>query len=76
MIREAIKSDWNDAKNDRRCELIDKEIEGTLSPAEIRELEELQTQMLSYRRKVAPLPLKEVQELHQQLLNKAAEQED
>ncbi len=67
---------WNDAKNDRRCELIDKEIEGTLLPAEKRELEELQRQMRAYRRKVAPLPLKEVQRLHQQLLKKAAEQED
>ena len=62
-------SDWTDAKNDRRCELIDKEIEGTLLPAEKRELEELQSQMLAYRRKVAPLPLKEAQRLHQHLLN-------
>ena len=69
-------SDWTDAKNDRRCELIDKEIEGTLLPAEKRELEELQRQMLAYRRKVAPLPLKEAQRLHQQLLKKAAEQVD
>ena len=70
------KLNWNDTKNDRRCELIDKEIEGTLLPAEKRELEELQRQMLAYRRKVAPLPLKEAQRLHQQLLKKAAEQVD
>ena len=70
------KSDWNDAKNDRRCELIDKEIEGTLLPVEKRELEELQRQMLAYRRKIAPLPLKEAQRLHQQLLKKAAKLED
>ncbi len=70
------KSDWNDAKNDRRCELIDKEIEGTLLPVEKRELEELQRQMLAYRRKVAPLQLKGAQRLHQQLLKKAAERED
>lgn len=70
------KSDWNDAKNERRCELIDKEIEGTLLSVEEHELEELQRQMLAYRRKVAPLPLKEAQRLHQQLLKKAAEQED
>ncbi len=55
---------WNDAKNDRRCDLIDKEIEGTLLAVEKRELETLQRQMLAYRRKVAPLPLKEVRELH------------
>lgn len=47
---------WNDTKNDRRCELIDKEIEGTILPAEQRDLEELQRQMLAYRRKFAPLP--------------------
>ncbi len=68
------KLDWNDAKNDRRCDLIDKEIEGTLLPTETCELAELQRQMLAYRRKVAPLPLKEAQELHQQLLRRAAEQ--
>jgi len=67
--------DWNDAKNDRRCDLIDKEIEGTLLPAEKRELAQLQRQMLAYRRKVAPLPLKEAQRLHQHLLMKAAERE-
>lgn len=67
--------DWNDAKNDRRCDLIDKEIEGTLLLAEKRELEKLQRQMLAYRRKVAPLPLKEAQRLHQHLLMKAAERE-
>ena len=64
----------NDAKNDRRCKLIDKEIDGTLLPTEERELAELQRQMLAYRRKVAPLPLKEAQRVHQQLLEKAAEQ--
>ena len=69
-------SNWNDAKNHRRCELIDKEIEGKLSPAGKHELEELQRQMLAYRRKVAPLPLKEARRLHQQLLKKAAEEED
>lgn len=67
---------WNDAKNDRRCDLIDKEIEGTLFGAEKRELETLQKQMRAYRRKVAPLPLKEVRELHQHLLKKAAEKKD
>ena len=68
--------EWNDAKNDRRCDLIDKDIEGTILPAEKRELERLQGQMLAYRHKVAPLPLKEVQELHQQLLKKAAERDN
>ena len=70
---EGVTTTWNDAKNDRRCELIDKEvasfascctshttrpdIEGTLSSNEKDELAELQNQMLAYRRKVAPLPM-------------------
>ena len=62
---------WNDAKNDRRCELIDKEIEGTLLPSEKREVEELQRQMLAYRRKVAPLPLEEVLENHRRFKEKS-----
>ncbi len=50
---------WSDAKNDRRCDLIDQEIDGTLLPAEKRELEKLQRQMRAYRREVAPLPIEE-----------------
>lgn len=68
-------ADWTDEKNDRRCELIDKEIEGTIRPFEKRELAVLQQQMLAYRRKNAPLPLKEAQALHQELLKKAGELE-
>lgn len=45
-----------EAKNNRRCDLIDKEIAGTLSSDEQVELEQLQTEMLAYRHKVAPLP--------------------
>ncbi len=65
--------DWNEEKNDRRCELIDKKIEGLLDENEKQELEDLQNQMLAFRRKVAPLPLQEVRELHQELMMKAAQ---
>lgn len=68
--------DWTDEKNERRCKLIDKEIDEKLSYAENLELEKLQKEMLAYRRRVAPLPLKEAQKLHQHLLNKATEHED
>lgn len=54
---------WNDKLNKRRFELIDKEIYGSLTEAEVTELKTLQEQMLAYRRKVAPLPLKETQAL-------------
>jgi len=53
--------DWTDEKNDRRCELIDKEIEGVIEPFEKLELATLQQQMSAYRQKNAPLPLKEAQ---------------
>jgi hypothetical protein len=62
---------WTDAKNQRRADLIDKKIAGTIMPEESAELEDLQGQMLAYRRKVAPLPLEDVRRLHQELLSKA-----
>jgi hypothetical protein len=64
--------EWTDAKNARRCGLIDKEIAGTLSPAEAQELDRLQRDMLAYRDRVAPWPLAEARRLHQELLHKAA----
>src|SRR5262249_10026526 len=64
-------STWTDAQNDRRCDLIDKEIEGTITPDEAQELYVLQQEMLRYRRRVAPLPLEDARRLHQELLQKA-----
>src|SRR5205823_1100757 len=63
--------EWTKAKNERRCDLIDKEIEGTLTPAEAVELQALQRAMLAYRNKVAPLPIAAVRKLHDELLAKA-----
>jgi hypothetical protein len=63
------KSEWTEAKDERRCGLIDREIAGVLSAEEQVELVELQEQMLEYRRKVAPLPLRQAQLLHRQLLS-------
>jgi hypothetical protein len=64
--------EWDTAKDARRCELIDREIAGTLNPDEAAELRALQSVMLRHRQKVAPLPLKEARQLHQELLAKAA----
>jgi len=61
---------WTDAKNDRRCDLIDKEIDGKLTPAEAVELHGLQQEMLRYRHKVAPLPIAAARKLHKELLGK------
>ena len=63
--------EWTEAKNERRCDLIDKEIDGTLTPAEAVELQSLQRAMLAYRNKVAPLPIAAVRKLHDELLAKA-----
>jgi hypothetical protein len=66
-------TDWSENKNDRRCELIDRQIEGTLSPTEATELEDLQEQMLRYRHRVAPLPMARARKLLEDLERKAAQ---
>jgi hypothetical protein len=64
-------SAWSEAKNARRCALIDKEIDGALSAGEAVELHSLQREMLAHRRKVAPLPLAEARKLRQELQAKS-----
>jgi len=53
---------------------VDKDIDGTISLVEKGELDQLQAEMLAYRRQVAPLPLEDLRTLHQQLLRQASEQ--
>lgn len=65
------KSAWTDAKNERRCELIDRKYDGKLTAEEAAELALLQDQALRYRQRVAPLPLDAARRLHQKLLLKA-----
>ena len=67
----ATASDWTDAKNDRRCELIDRKYAGTLTPEQTIELHTLQEEMHRFLDRVAPLPLSETRRLHQDLLRKA-----
>lgn len=62
---------WTKEKNARRCELIDREIDGKLKPEEAIELRRLQAEMLRYRQKVAPLPIEDARKLHQELLERA-----
>jgi hypothetical protein len=73
IIAEPVEANdaWSEAKNARRCALIDKEIDGRLSAAEAVELHRLQREMLAHRHTVAPLPLAEARQLHQKLLAKA-----
>ena len=59
---------WTEDRNERRCELIDKDIEGTHTEAEKWELERLQDCFHEYLDTVAPPPLEGAQRLHRQLL--------
>jgi hypothetical protein len=63
--------EWTDAKNRRRCELIDRKYDSGLTPTEEAELAALQTAMQRHVDRVAPLPLEAARTLHQQLLDKA-----
>jgi hypothetical protein len=74
MTRAPSEREWTEKKNQRRCHLVDKEIDGTISVAEKVELDQLQAEMLAYRRKVAPLPLEDLRKLHQELLQQASDQ--
>jgi hypothetical protein len=62
---------WTHEKNARRCALIDREIDSGLTSEHAKELEALQREMLQHRREVAPLPLEDARQLHQELLAKA-----
>lgn len=66
---------WTEEKNVRRCDLIDKQIEGTIAPAELRELDELQSQLRRHLDEVAPFDLAGAQRIHRQLLQKKRESE-
>ena len=54
-------SEWTEAKNDRRCDLIDKGMDRSMTLDESAEFDDLQRQMLEHRRRVAPLPIAEAQ---------------
>jgi hypothetical protein len=73
--RKSASLQWTERKNARRSELIDREIEGALTPDEAVELHQLQ-EMLRYQNKVAPWPIQTARKLHQQLLEKAAKAQD
>ena len=68
----ATEDEWNDAKNVRRCALIDQEFDGGVTPEEMNELADLQEQMIRFRDKVAPMPSEDARRLHQELLMKTA----
>jgi hypothetical protein len=58
---------WTEAKNQRRCDLIDRKYAVGLTPAETVELDRLQDEMLRHRHRVAPIPLEDARCLYQGL---------
>jgi hypothetical protein len=61
---------WTDELNARRCDLIDRQIEGIITPVELQELDGLQAQLRRYLDQNAPFDLAGAQRIHQQLLRK------
>jgi hypothetical protein len=64
-------TEWNDLKNARRFELIERDIAGTIAADELLELELLQEELQRHVERVAPLPMDYARQLHQELLAKA-----
>jgi hypothetical protein len=62
---------WTEARNARRSDLIDREIDGTLTAEEAVELHGLQHEMQRYLKRIAPLPLADTRLLYQDLLARA-----
>ena len=67
--------EWNEEKNARRFELIDREIAGTITLEEAADSERFQQEMYAYRERVAPLSLDDLRKQHAELLEKAARAE-
>jgi len=64
--------EWTEQKDARRCELIDKDIARTITEAERTELAGLERLANEYYDAIAPPPLDGARRLHQELLNKRA----
>jgi hypothetical protein len=68
-------ANWDDVQNQRRCDLIDKEIDGTITDSEQIELLSLHARLRQHLDKVAPVPLEGARKLHAQLLEKKRQRE-
>src|SRR5262245_5331387 len=69
-IRPDDSGEWSTTKNARRCYLIDRDIDGTITMQEKLELQTLEEQFEQFMDRVAPLPVDHVRQLHQALLDK------
>lgn len=68
-------SGWTTAKNSRRVELIDRQIEGCLSREERVKLDFLQQQFRAFRQQDERLPIEKARQLHRELLEQKRRQE-
>lgn len=66
----AADMEWTEELNARRCQLIDKKIQGTLLDDEAGELDALQEAVQRHADRVAPLPFEAAKRLHAALLKK------
>ncbi len=62
--------EWSQEKDDLRCQLIDKFIQGDISRSEQSELDKLQQQAEDHFDEIAPPPMDGARLLHKKLLNK------
>jgi hypothetical protein len=67
-------SSWSDEQETRRRELIDKDIAGTITPAEQEDLSHLDRLANEHFDLVAPPPMEGARQLHQELLTKRDDQ--
>lgn len=72
-VPDAQQQEWTDELNRRRCELIDKDLAGTIAVEERAELGVLQRQAERYFDRVAPPDIATVQQLHATLLSKISQ---
>lgn len=61
---------WTEASNARRCELIDLQIQSTITPDEAAELGQLQRALRCYLDQMAPLGLEGARRIHAELLER------
>jgi hypothetical protein len=67
---EARETEWTEELNARRCALIDRKIQGSITEEEADELESLQQALRRHVNRVAPLPFDAARRLHAELLKK------
>jgi hypothetical protein len=63
-------AEWSEVKNARRCDLIDRKIQNTISTKEAAELDDLQDALRAYLDRVAPLPMEGAKKLHAELMRR------